>query len=352
MLLRLHLTVFGLFFGLQALAQECTPYVYRNNEIIGNSPKFQSFLFEVVVADTPPSYILGSFHSADVELLTRWGKVAILLASASPRLFISERDLQDTSAVQRQILPAEDNLKARLAGQAGLFERVLELLNASGLTKDAVQRLNPWFAAVLLNQAGAMPQRSSDKIIDQVLQETATALGIPTAELETFANIADLYENNFSQQEHSRLLWEAVCNQELLAGLIEAQTKAFAENDVAAFYQLLNRYTGADAVLNNKLSEVFVKRRNGIFWRQLWPEIQRGGVFIVVGNLHVFGAGGLLERLAVIDKGASVIALDPAALNVEIDQGLLKGLQSWALDWAHSAGIDNVAGEKFQEGAR
>ena len=347
MLLRLSLTVLGLLCGIQAQAQDCTPYVYRSNEIVESIPEAQSFLFKVTVADTAPSYILGSFHSADAELLARWGVAAMLMAAVSPRLFISERDLQDTTGVQRQMLPAPDSLKASLADQEGLFDRVVDLMRTYGVAQNAVERFKPWFAAALLNQAAAMPRHRSDKIIDQSLYETATALGIPIKELETFADIADYYENNFSRQEQNHLLWEAVCNQDLLAALIKGQTKAFAENNVAEFYRLLNRYAAADTELSDKLTDVFVEYRNAVFWRQLWPEIQRGGVFIVVGNLHLFGTGGLLGRLGAVDENVSVLPLNPANLSFDLDPELLGNLQSWALDWAHGSGIDDIPSSVF-----
>ena len=347
MLLRLYLTVFGLLCGLQALAQDCTPYTYRSAENVESYPEAQSFLFKVNVADTPPSYILGAFHSADADLMARWDRAGMLMALASPRLFISERDLQDTTGMQRQMLPSQDSLKALLAGQQGLFDRVVDLMRTYGFTEDAVERFTPWFTAALLNQAAAMPRHSTDKIIDQSLHEMAVALGIATKALETFADIADYYENNFSQQEQNSLLWEAVCNQALLAELTKAQTKAFAENDVAEFYSLLNRYAGTDAELSDKLTDVFVERRNSVFWQQLWPEIERGGVFIVVGNLHVFGTGGLLEHLGAAGKSVSIVALDPAALTFNLDPKLLKSLQSWALEWARGSGIHNVTGSIF-----
>ena len=346
-MLRLYLTVFGVLYGLQALAQDCAPYAYRSVKVFESYPKAQSFLFRVTVADEPPSYILGAFHSADADLIAQWNRAAMLMASISPRLFISERDLQDTTGTQRQMLPAQDSLKVSLAGQTGLFERVVDLMGSYGFAQHTVQGFKPWFAAALLNQAAAMPQRSNDKILDQFLHETARALGIPTKELETFADIADYYESNFSQQEQSRLLWEAVCNQDLLAELIKGQTKAFAENDVTEFYRLLTQYAGADTALSDKLTEVFVKRRNAVFWRELWPEIQRGGVFIVVGNLHVFGAGGLWERLSTINKNVSVVPLDLAALDFDLDPTLLQRLQTWVLQWAHNSGIDGVTSSVF-----
>jgi uncharacterized protein YbaP (TraB family) len=294
------LTFGWLLYFIQAhVASPCQPYEYRTDPDVSRLPQAESFLLEVTSSqkDMLPSYLFGSFHSADASVLQRWSALLMLLATRPIRVFISERDLAEPVASALQQLPAGEQLSTLLAQQAGLYERIVAILTRYRLPAAAAEHFKPWFAAALLNQIAAMPQDRTVKIFDEYLLHSVRELGIETRFLEKFSDIAGYYEQNFSADEQIRLLWEAVCNQKVLEQLTHLQAQAYAANRVGEFYRLLQRYSGSDKVLSDKLVDVFVQQRNAAFWQELRPQLQQGGAFIAIGSLHVLGEDGLLQRL-------------------------------------------------------
>lgn len=338
MLARL-LAVVALFGWALAEAQECPRFAYRLAESTTNPPQATSFLLEITPVATPPSYILGTFHSADPAVLSTWGKAGLLLAILPVERFISERDLKDQSGLGAQQLAAGESLPALLEDQPGLYPHIVELLTHYGLPSADAGRFKPWFVAALLNQATALPRRPGEQVLDEYLLDVAVELGLQTQHLETFTSIARYYEDNFALPAQIQLLWEAVCNQEILARLVDEQTAAYTRNDVAEFYRLGERYEGGDKALSERVIEVFLARRNADFWRKLEPEIQGGRVFIAVGGLHVFGAGGLLEHLRAATPAVAVRALDPAALDVSLSSDDVPVPRDWVEKWLRAEGL-------------
>ena len=328
-------------FATESGALDCTAYAYRPDSMQRTAPDIGSFLYEISPVGVPPSLVFGTFHSADAAVLTRWGKLAPLLASRPPRLFISERDLTASIGLERQQLSSDRTLPALLNRESGLYKAARDLLR---LPSAQIDRLQPWFVGALLAQAPARPQRRNERIIDHYLWDIARKLEIPTHTLEDFSVIADYYERRFSLAEHIRLLAEAVCNQGVLRAAIERQTQAFANNDPVLFYRLLHEYNGSNPALGNKLIEVFVRERNEAFWAKLWPQLQEGNVFIAVGGLHLFGEGGLLERL----RTQSTIILrpiDPASLRFAFDVSERSQTLLWVQGWLKDAGFEGISQE-------
>ena len=345
-MLKALLTISLALLAVEAGALDCAAYAYRPDPLAEPAPDIDSFLYEINTAGVPSSLVFGTFHSADAAVLTRWGKLAPLLASRPPRIFISERDLTTSIGLERQILPAGRTLPELLSSESGLYQAARDLLQQYRLPSAQLERLQPWFVGALLAQAPALPQRRDERVIDQYLWDVARKLNIPTQVLEDFSAIADYYEQRFSPAEHKRLLAEAVCNQTLLNDAIERQTQAFAANDPALFYRLLHEYSGSDPALGDKLIEVFVRQRNEAFWAKLWPQIQQGGVFIAIGGLHLFGQGGLLERLRE-QPAVTLRAIDPAALSFTLSVSERPQALHWVQDWLQEAGFGGISIEEL-----
>lgn len=317
-------------------ADDCAAYRFPAAADADAAPDATGFLFEARPPDGgSPNYILGTLHSAAPEVSARWRRVALLLASRAVRVFITERDLERSSTAELPRLPIGRTLPERLADAPGLYAQVEDQLQRYGLPVDAARLWPAWFVAALLSQAPA--QRSDNPILDAFLLQTARALNLEIRFLETFADIVAGYQGHFSAAEQTRLLWEAVCNQALLAEQAHDQVRAYAADDAAAWWRVLQGHEGSDPQLSNKVQSVFVDRRNAAFWRQIEPELQRGSAFVAIGALHVLGDGGLLDRLRA--AGWSVRFVEPAALPPVLGAHETRALAEWAAAWLADAGL-------------
>ena len=320
---------------------DCTAYTLRPEHTTVAPPQSDSFLLEVTSDTAARSYLFATFHSADSAVLTTWSGLAPLLARMQPRVVVVERDLADSTGMARQLLPADSRLSALLSAVPGLFDATQALLKHYRLPADNAERLQPWFVGALLAQAPALPRHRSERILDQVLWDTARTLALPTKTLEDFSAIADYYEHQFSRDEQIRLLAEAVCNQALLTQAVQQQTAAYAANDVDTFYSLLHEFDGSDPALSTKLLDVFVRQRNAQFWHKLWPEIQQGGAFIAIGGLHLFGEDGLLPRLRE-QPGVTLRAIEPASLHFTLTVAERPEALKWVLNRTQDMGLTTM----------
>ncbi len=332
----------GLIFALwlpSALGLDCADHLYRRGGATAEAPTIESFLLELTPADVPPSYLLGTFHSADPQVLETWEPAALLLGVSTARLFIGERDLGVGVDLSAQRLEDEKNLSAVLAPHDELFESTAAVLSQRGFPVATVDRLQPWFAAALLEQtvAGAPGDR---QVLDAYLQNAAVGLGLQTRFLESFSELARRYDQNFSQQEQIALLWESACNQEQLAKLVAAQSDAYAANDVLAFQAEAARFSSRNPGLAERLREVLVRQRDEAFWALVWPEIRRGGALVAVGNAHVLSPSGLLERLRTEAPDIEIRSIDPSTLRFGLGPDDVPGIADWTGDWLRDHGAE------------
>lgn len=321
--------------------EACAPYTLLADPAPDPVPTAESFLLQVNGPGAAVSHLVGTFHSADPATRVRWEAVTLLLAAAKPRLYVTERRADEgiASVADPRRLPAGQRLDQQLAAAPGLYARVQTAAAEAGLPAALLPTLKPWLVSALLSQAPA--QRGREPILDELLYDSARTLGLEVRALERFQDIVDLHDHNLTLAEQTRLLWEAVCNRPLLARLIAEQTAAFAANDVQRFYAAGEQLASQDQVLSDKLDELFVRGRNRRFWAALAPELAQGGVFVAVGNLHVFGPEGLLEQLGT-QPGVTLTALDPAAQATVPAATEWLPLTVWTTDWLQQQGYSTA----------
>ncbi len=329
MLLALILSV-----GALASADECAPYRYQIGEPPADAPSANSFLLQIQPPDTLPSYVMGTYHSADPLLIDAWARSTLLMGTVGMRRFVGERDLSAAVVPNAQRLPGDPRLSAYLADQGSLFDRLTEAVRPLGIDATEVDRLQPWFAALLVNQAPAMPESRHQAILDRVLQNTAHVIGLEARFLERFSDIEKLHQQAFSLNDQISLLWEAVCNQTEVGALIERQTDAYATNNVAEFERLGMELIGPDPALADALDRVFVRERNARFWPTIWTAVQSGGAFIAIGNSHLFGPGGVMDQLASMHSDVAIREIDLASLQLTL--AAPPALAAWVADWLQS----------------
>lgn len=313
-------------------ADPCAPYRHHTAGSPPVASEAGSFLLAVHRTGIPASYLLGTFHSADPRVRKRWEPAALLLGSGRIRLMFTERagDPPLGGADDPRLLPAGGSLRELMDG-LGLGDRLAAEAARHGSLAGVFDRLRPWVAAAVVEQGPARRFPENARILDEVMRRHAEALGVPVQPLETLKSLSDQQERVLEPKDQRALLAEALCNTEASAQQVEALTDAYAANDPTAFYRTMARYSGADAALEARVMTGLVAARSARFRARIEPELAKGGVMAVVGNLHVFGEGGLAPRLA--SAGYTLSALQPERLPVRMDARQTPALVGWARDW-------------------
>ncbi len=314
----------------------CEPYRYSGGSAT-LAPNAGSFLLAVRREGIPPSYLLGTFHSADPRVRERWEPAALLLGTGRIRLMFTERAVDPPlgGADDPRLLPAGESLRLRME-RLGLGERFTDEAARHGSLAGAFDRLRPWVAAALVEQGPVRRFPENARILDEVLRHHAEALGVPVQPLETLASLAEQHDRVLEPQAQQALLAAALCNTEVSARQVGALTDAYAANDPAGFYRAMGRFSGVDSVLESRVMSGLVAARSGRFWAILEPELAKGGILAAVGNLHLFGEGGLAPRLAA--AGYTLTALQPEGLRVPLETQRIPALVGWVGDWLAEEG--------------
>ncbi len=317
---------------------DCERYrIEVRSEATPLSPDFSSFLIRVEREETPDSYLFGTFHSADPRVLGTWAWLQVLQAALRPRLMVVERDLLNEASVgsERVAAAGETRLKSLADNYPELYRRSVDGLEELGIARASIDGLSIIQAVALLEQS---PARRGHRgpVLDAHLQVVARELGIPILALETRLSLERRAATALTSAQRRELLWAALCSTDLDAQSVELQTDAYAENDVAGLYRALGLATWVSDSAQAAMFNALVVQRNEAFWERLEDELDRGGLFLAVGNLHLFAGHGIAERLAAGATDTTPYRLSPMILDtlrLTLDTRDLEGLARWARRW-------------------
>ena len=260
------------------------------------------FLWRAVGSAGSEVYLLGSIHALPEDAYPLAGVIDEAFASAQTVFF--EVDMEDTSALGGRmmvagLLPPETCLGDVLDPETRrLFDAYLE---STGLSFATFDGMKPWMAALALTSIELMKAGfSAEAGIDFRLARRARDGGKQIEAFET----ADFQIGLFSEmdEDSSRAFLRYTLKD---IGAVVSQlgllTEAWKTGDVETLSALLIEAFSEEP----ELFERMVTVRN----RAWLPRIERllnGGdtAMVVVGALHLVGAGGLIEMLR--DQGYQV----------------------------------------------
>jgi len=240
-------------------------------------------------------YLAGSVHllkAEDAKL-----PAAFEHAYADSSALVMEIDLDDLDPLAAQGWMLEhgmfqdDTTLSEAVGKAR-FEKVQQQANSLGIPVEAMQRLEPWLAAMTLAQLqlaklGFDPEQGVEKQLERRAKaDRKTITGLET--LQDQLGILD----GMSFDDQSRFLDVTLEEMDTLEGETDALLDAWRTGDAKKLADLLSEEYNVSPALYRKLVEDRNKR-----WM---PEIERllrenENYLVVVGALHLVGDGGLLE---------------------------------------------------------
>ena len=238
------------------------------------------------------SWIFGTIHVADERVLDL--PPAMEQAFAAARLYAFEA------------APGREATGLLLeAGVAEPGQRVQDGLDAAemlALASAAPQvpvallgSLKPWAALINLTA----PTGNTDETLDARLLARAAARRMPGFGLELPEEQIEAFES-IPLDVQWRLLRHALAQRTQLQSLVEPSIRAWLAGGLAALHALQSRAARGDAqlaadyaVLNRKL----VVDRSAVMAHRLFLPLRRGGVFVAVGALHLYGGRSLLAEI-------------------------------------------------------
>lgn len=252
-------------------------------------------LWVVKDADTT-IYLFGTIHLLDPKY--RWLDGPVREAFEGSGQLVVETVTPPTAEAQAIVAKLADNpaggpLAARLP--AKLAARYTRELAAAGLPANALDRYQPWFAAVTLsmlqyNKAGM----SAESGVDNSLIAAAATAGKPIHPLETFEEQLGFF-SAMSEAEQMRFLTLSLDELTRTPDMIETLTRAWAKGDVKTLARTMNKDMRAMPALAKRLLDDRNARWAGWIEARL---AQPGTVFVAVGAGHLGGPASVQALLA------------------------------------------------------
>jgi uncharacterized protein YbaP (TraB family) len=242
-----------------------------------------------------PSWVYGTLHSSDPRVTSLPAEVGSALAAA--RSFAMEIYLTDlTGAAFVEATQFDDGRRlAPLLGQAA-YDRLRDVLAASAPPEEVLARTKPWAALLRIDAARAA---SDAPTLDRRLYLAARERHMTVLGLEDLdEQVAAL--DGIPLATQIAILRHTLDNLTRIETLAEPAIRAWLARDLAALASLSARAAGGDSDVARHyavLTHALVENRSVLMAHRLFLPLARGGVFVAVGALHLYGNKGLLALL-------------------------------------------------------
>ena len=255
----------------------------------------RGLLWRVTKRGVPPSHVFGTIHVPDPRLAelpaavrSRFDDARSLMLEFVPDPYSRERFLEAAMFLDRQTL--EEKIGA------ADFERAVEQLAPIGLSREVVNKLKPW--GVLLNLRS--PQRAEQGApLDSRLLELARARRLPLHQIEEVEEQVFTFDE-FPMEAQVALLKHSLSHRDELLELAERTLDAYLARDLESIWRLRERFAARHpeiAAHQALMTKRVVHDRSVVMAFRMQRELRRGGAFVALGALHLYGEKGVLAML-------------------------------------------------------
>lgn len=270
----------------------------------------KTLLWKIEQPDKPTrgvSYLYGTIHVTD-ERVQKFSPAVTEAFSSVRRVAIEVSDLRVPRLAEGMTtmraagkLLLEDDKKLNALLSPAETEVTTKALARTGLAPDIVSRVQPWVAQVMLSTSDCERSRivGGKRPYDIEIAKRAEQRGMGTVDLETvesqFAMMASV------PTEHQAAL---VKGQVTLNGRIndlnETMIQLYLARDVGAMWPLqvaVAKKAGVDEKAYEAYRDNVHVERTKRMRNRLAPHLDRGGVFVAVGAMHLPGPQGLVTMI-------------------------------------------------------
>lgn len=259
-------------------------------------------LFRIEHCNQPPSYIFGTLHSDDPEVIAQ-AKEAFATMRKSKRVMF---ELLSSEANQKQIIrhmvfsTQEPKGLLALLGKED-FRRLQRTVQEThpDFPPAVLDRYRPWAAAVLMQ----FPPRVADgAVLDDRMQSEAKKLRLDVRGLESVEQQFAAFEK-LSADEQLEMLKDTLEHIDEIREGNDTMFALYKKRDIVGIYTMSEEAFDelSDEKLRQQLLNDILYERNDRMVQGVLPVLPKGDNFIAVGALHLPGDRGILKQLE--DKG-------------------------------------------------
>ncbi|MEE8321940.1 MAG: TraB/GumN family protein [Gammaproteobacteria bacterium] len=284
-----------LFFPSHLLADEPVSTECRPLETVDTDYKVQTkyaegLLWEVHRPGTRPSYVFGTIHVSDPEIVNLPGKINDILSHAGQ--FTMEALPEPNAIIQlTQMMFFSDGRKLDEFIAPRLFDRTVEILANYRMPIEAVMMMKPWAAFMVMNYPAGDGLPMDLKLLAMAQQN-----GIEVNGLESLLEQGKIFDE-MAFDTQLKLLIDTVCHYDLVLEDIEQMKSMYIKRDLQGLYAISRRYSLSEEPMYQELIKKILTDRNVTMVERMQPILDKGNSFIAIGALHLPGDDGVLSLL-------------------------------------------------------
>ena len=257
-----------------------------------------ALLWEIAQDDRPASHIFGTVHVSDPKITTLPPAVKSALLNADKFVMEIIPSAEASQAFAEMIYHEDNNMADYF--DAPFIKHINEILGRYQLPAEAVIRIEPWAAFLIMSYPSYNPEPLDLKLLNLTIDNGVETEGLETA-IEQTTVFSELQINDQLQ-----LLLDAVCNYDAFEQSLEEMKQLYLKKDLTGLLTLQRRYNYADA-LYRLLEKRLLTDRNRRMLERMIPMLDEGNVFIAIGALHLGGEHGVLAGLR--QRGYTISAI-------------------------------------------
>ncbi|MEA2093763.1 MAG: TraB/GumN family protein [Pseudomonadota bacterium] len=259
----------------------------------------RGLLWEISKLGMAPSYLFGTIHSEDPEVLALAEPVEHAFSGSNSVVLEVLLDLEAMMYSSTVMLMTDGRLLSDILDES-LFRQTAAVMQTRGIPELVLERMKPWAVATAL----AMPVAETGMVLDMALYQQALEDGKQVYGLETIQEQLDVFEG-MSMNDQVALVRDSVEQFPGIEAMHKTLIDAWKERDLA---EMLAINEAAMETGDQRMAEEFQRRlvtdRNWRMADRMQPYLKQGKAFVAVGALHLPGEQGLLNLLE--QRGYSV----------------------------------------------
>ena len=255
---------------------------------------------------TKPSYLFGTMHVTDPEIVNLAPKVKTALENSDRvALELSEAADDNSKAMAAKLAASPDFLTPKKGEgfKDGLSQQEFNKLKASFETHNLPFQLiannKPWFIWMTLSLPACEARREAYgyRALDVEIGQNAKKLGKPVIGLETVDEQLSAIEK-LPLSFQARSIKDYLDNPKFYADMFYTETQLYKQSRIG---EILVLDTLFKTTISKKDQEIFkdilMTKRNLRMSERALPLIEQGNSFIAVGAAHMVDDTGLVEQL-------------------------------------------------------
>ena len=275
-----------------------------------------AILWKVEKPGRPTSYLFGTVHLTD-ERVTTLSPATESALKASKTIALEVSDISETAtstviAKSAPLVMFTDGRRLDGLLSSTEYETVKSIISRSGMPVDLAALFKPWIVTMILStsECERAKVQGGARVLDMKIAEIGKSRGMQVVGLETIsAQIEALAA--VPEQQQLDMLRSSLKYADRTNDMMETLVQLYLKRRISAalpFQIALARQSGIGDEAFAGFQQKLLYERNEKMRAVAEPLLERGGVFIAIGALHLPGDRGMVELLR--QSGFTVTAIE------------------------------------------